>query len=71
MVLIAFAGGLVVAGVVGYLKNKSFRTKVQADVSALQIEVLNVRTKLTSGVAVVEADWEKAKTLFSSLTSKL
>ena len=71
MVLIAFVGGLAVAGVVGYYKNASFKAKVGVDLSDLKNEVYNVRTKLTAGVAVVEADWTKAKALFESIASKL
>ena len=71
MVALAFIAGVVAMAVVGYYKDKGFRAKVDADVTELRLEVLNVRAKLSSGETVVEADWEKTKTLFASLASKL
>ena len=69
--VVAFLVGVAVTLAAGYARDKYFRASVDKDLAALHIEVLNVRAKLAQGVSVVEADWEKAKELFTSLASKL
>jgi hypothetical protein len=63
--------GVALTGAFAYWRDKSFRAEVNTDVQNLQAEVANLKTKATTGVAVVEADFTKLGTLFSNLTKKL
>ena len=71
MILEIAAVGGVVAAVYEYFKNASFKAKVTSDVQNIQAEFVSLQTKAISGVALVEADFDKALAAGKSLASKL
>lgn len=71
MIIEGIVIGAAVATLVDYLKNKSFRAVVSADLKVVDIEVTALKTKAASAGTVVEADFAKAVTAVKSLFSKL